>query len=397
MDQRNSAQKRKLGFDERLAYSPGFNWHVGMDNKCSANGGDNLDSTISTQRPKDANFTVSYLVESCGLAPQAAKCLQLGFSDNLEALRLADGSKAVIEIFNHHGFHDYHIARLLLKKPQFFSADPDKELGPKVELLASLGVHPISAAAILLNFPSQHLQDWFIPFVDFLTSVHFSSEEVVEMMVYFCHKAGFDPQSFLGNMTILRKVGMSNSNISYLIRTEYCHINEKFMLFESGGLFEKIVDEVKAMGLNPKICVFVDAILAISTIGIETYKRNSKVFKKWGWSDAKLLKAFIEQPQFLDHKEKKIDEVMDCLLKTLQCPLAFTCSTKKLISRFSVVKFIWEKGLIDVDRYKMSSILEKKEEHLFVERFMIKLKEIVPKLFHLYSQCKTDGKPFYAI
>uniref|UniRef100_A0A7N0TTA5 Uncharacterized protein n=1 Tax=Kalanchoe fedtschenkoi TaxID=63787 RepID=A0A7N0TTA5_KALFE len=354
------------------------------------------DST-ATQEPKDENFTVSYLMESCGLGPEAAKCIHLGFSGKPEAQRFADRWKYVIKLFRHFGFHDYHIARLVLKQLQLFSSAPDKELKPKIELLVSLGAHPTTVAEILLNFPCGHLQDHFLPLVDFLVKMHSNGEELVETVMSFCRTLSFDPQAFLANVAVLREVGMPDNIVLYFMRKEH-HI-----LDENSILFKKIVDEVKIMRIDPQSCDFVDGMLAISAISTETYKQKSRFFKKWGWSDAELLKVLIEHPKFLDVTEKKIDEVMDCFVNTLgfkplcvvQCPLAFTCSRKKLISRFCVAKFLWAKGVINVDSYKMSSFLET-SEHLFLKRFVTKHKENVPELFDLYSLCKEDGKPFYA-
>lgn len=84
---------------------------------------------------KKFSFTVSYLINSCGLSPKlalsASKSVQF---DNRK------GPDVVRNFLRNHGFSDDHISQLVRRRTKLLSANAEKTVVPKLEFLSSVGL-----------------------------------------------------------------------------------------------------------------------------------------------------------------------------------------------------------------------------------------------------------------
>ncbi|XP_077249369.1 uncharacterized protein LOC143888865 [Tasmannia lanceolata] len=120
------------------------------------------------------SFTVSYLINSCGLSKAAA--LSAATKIRLKTTKKADSA---LIFFQNHGFTKSHIINLITKCPSLLLANPDKTLKPKFELFTSLGFSSIDLAELLILYPTllkRSLNDRIIPSVNFLKSREFDRD-----------------------------------------------------------------------------------------------------------------------------------------------------------------------------------------------------------------------------
>ncbi|CAL2224608.1 unnamed protein product [Prunus armeniaca] len=338
------------------------------------------------------NFTVAYLINSCGLSPEDAIS-----SSKWVELQSSQGADSVLALLSNHGLSKTQISKVVRLRPAVLVADPEKTLLPKLEFFSSVVVSRQDLARILCFNPhllARSLENQIIPAYKFLRSL-ISEENVVAVLkrsswIFLENRR----KSVVPNIGLLRELGMPQSCIALLL----AHNTQ--VLMHKHENFAAAVEEVKAMGFDVKKSTFVLALRALCGESNKSiWNRSREIYKRsWGWSDNDVLSAFRKNPQCMTMSEKKIMEVMDFfvnkmgyssgVIATYPLVLCFSLE-KRIIPRCSVVKVLLLKGLIDED-FSLCTVLLP-PPHKFLERFVTRYINQLPILWDVYH-LKLDVK-----
>ncbi|KAM2028524.1 hypothetical protein ACFX16_040136 [Malus domestica] len=330
-------------------------------------------------------FTVSYLINSCGLSPENA--ISASKTIKLQSPERAD---SVLALLGSHGFSQTQISKLVRSRPRFLLADPDQTLLPKLEFFSSIGVSREDVARIVAYSPNLlvlSLRKRTVPTYEFLRSMlsEKNAASVVKRGTWIFlegHSKNVEP-----NIGILRESGMPQSCISLLLARfprELMWKTEKF---------GEVVDVVKQMGFNLEKST---SAVAISTLcghnGKSRWDQNLEAYKRWGWSEDDVLSAFRRFPQCMTKSEKKIAQVMELLVNKMGWPSRMIAKypvimglslEKRIIPRCKVVKVLLLKGLVNIENLSLSFVL-KPVEKKFLKSFVTRYLHQVPQIASVY-------------
>ena len=151
----------------------------------------------------------------------------------------------------------------------------------------------------------------------------------------------------------------------------------------------------------PSMTTFVVALAAKKCLSKKLWDEKVHAFKKWGWSDEDIIRAFRLQPNLMLTLIDKINLVMSFWVNQLgwdslalaKCPLMFCYSLhKRIIPRASVLQFLLMKGL----RKKNASLFAPftYSEDMFLSKFVLKeesdyLLKLYRKKWNLHTQRRT--------
>ncbi|TQE13000.1 hypothetical protein C1H46_001375 [Malus baccata] len=341
---------------------------------------------ITSKIPENQhNFTVDYLIRSCGLSPKAA----ISASKRLE-LQNPERADSVLAFLRDHGFSEIQISKLVRSYPRVLLAYPERTLLPKLEFFSSLGVSKEELAKTLASTPhllSLSLANRIVPTYEFLRSL--ISEKNVVSVIKFRSRIFLEGhcKNVAPNIGLLRELGVSRSCISLML----AQCTQTLMLKPEN--FVKVVDEVRAKGLDLGKATFMFALRSLSGKNSKLiWDRSREVYRSWGWSEDDILFAFRKNPQCMNLSEKKITLAMDFFVNKMgwpsglliKCPAALCLSLEnRIIPRCSVVKVLLLKGLIN-ENFSLSYVLLPVEKQ-FLERFVTRYLDQVPQLLSLYQ------------
>ena len=348
------------------------------------------ESKHQQQQQEKHSFTVSYLINSCGLSSKSAilasQKVQLGNPDRPDS---------VLSLLKAHGFTNTQIAKLVRTHPMLLLSDPGKTLLPKIEFfLSKVGVSSSDLTRILTLSPLllvRSLENHLIPCYNFLKSVLVVDEKVITTLKRSQLSFLFDvTNNMVPNIALLREFGVPESAISFLVT------NFPGTAFIKHAKFVKAVHEVKEMGFDPLKLVFVLAIQVILKMKKPMWESKLEVYKRWGWSKDVALLAFRRYPNCVLLSEEKITKTMDFLVHKMGRPSADIAKNpsvlglsleKRIIPRCSVVQVLLAKDLIK-NKFSSATLLLPSEK-CFLEKFVIKFQANVPQLLDVY-QGKMD-------
>ncbi|XP_010545033.1 PREDICTED: transcription termination factor MTERF8, chloroplastic [Tarenaya hassleriana] len=331
------------------------------------------------------SFTISYLVDSCGLSPEhatvAAQKLHLDSPDRPDA---------VLALLRDHGFSRAQISSLVKKRPLLLLASVESVLLPKIRFLLSIGISEPALARALCSNPTiltRSLTNQIIPSYNFLKSVLLSDEKIVAALrrTTWIFLADHN-KSLVPNIDFLSEMGVPEKCVKLLVT----HFPEAVM--QRNEYFRRIAEQAKEMGFDPKKSTFVLAIHTLSgKANQSTWEKCFEVYKRWGWSEDDIMRAFKKHPHCMMLSERKINRSMEYLVKEMgweprrivQCPLVlFFSLEKRIIPRCSVIRVLVSKGLVNED-WSLASVLAPVED-VFLDKFVTKYAEQVPELMLVY-------------
>ncbi|KAM5552718.1 transcription termination factor MTEF18, mitochondrial [Rosa sericea] len=345
-----------------------------------------LHRPISSEISKQANFTVTYLINSCGLSPEDAK-----LAASKVELQSQEGADSVLALLSSHGLSETQISKLVKSHPRVLLADPEKTLSPKLEFFSSVGLSRVDLARVLSFNPhllSRSLENQIVPSYNFLRNM-ISKENVVAVlkrrswMFLENHSRNVMP-----NIEALRELGMPRACISLLLA------HDTQVLMHNHDELVQLVNEVRGMGFDLKKSTFVVALRALCGKSSRAiWNRNREIYKRsWGWSDDDVVSAFRKSPQCMILSEKKIMQTMDFLVNkmgwsasmipTYPVILCFSLENR-IIPRCSVVKVLMKKGLVDENVSLAYAVLPAEKQ--FLERFVTRYLSQVPNLLSVYE------------
>ncbi|XP_022758056.1 transcription termination factor MTERF8, chloroplastic-like [Durio zibethinus] len=335
---------------------------------------------------KQHTFTVTYLINSCGLSSESA----ISASEKVH-FQSPEKPDLVLALLRNYGFSRTQISNLIRKRPVLLVANPENILLPKLEFFLSMGLSRSDLARTLSSDPTlltRSLENQIVPTYKYLKSVLLSNEKIVSALkrttwIFLEDRS----KNLMPNIAFLRKLGVPQKFVSLLLT----HFPEA--VTQKHEDFCRIVGEVKEMGFEPRKCTFVLAVHALSGKGNKSlWEKCFEVYKRWGWSKDDILTAFRKHPHSMMLSEKKIMMTMDYFVNKMGCPsraiaqfpvILFFSLEKRIIPRCSVFQILLSKGLIKED-LSLTTVLLPVEKR-FLERFVIKYQEKVPELLSVYQ------------
>ncbi|KAL6210472.1 hypothetical protein ACLB2K_015704 [Fragaria x ananassa] len=310
-----------------------------------------------------AECTVSYLVNSCGLSPESAALVS--HKVKLRSLDIPNSALALLKLYE---FSDAQISEVVRRRPLILVADAKKTILPKLEFLCSVGISRLDLARTLCYNPwilRGSLENHIVPTCSFLKSLGLSDDNVVYLLKHNSFIfSEYLSKSFIPNVELVRKLCMPQSCFARLI-TVYAKI-----MMRKPELFSQLVHQVSEMGFDPKKFNFVYAIAALS-MKETTWKRCREAYMRWGWSEDHVLSAFRMYPQCMALSEKKLMGTMDFLVNKMGWQsravakyshvLCYSLE-KRIIPRFSVVRVLVLKGLIEEKRLSLATVISPLEK-----------------------------------
>ncbi|CAG7881262.1 unnamed protein product [Brassica rapa] len=365
--------------------------------------------------PKDEqqrlSFTISYLVDSCGLSPDhatiAARKLSLdspeghhllyppSYISNLRDVPSPERPNTVLNLLRDHGFSTSQISSLVKKRPVLLLANAESVLLPKLRFFLSIGVSKSLLARTLASDPTiltRSLLNQLIPSYNFLKSVLDADDKIVAALRRTTWIFLEDhTKNLVPNINHMSETGVPGKCIQLLLT----HFPEAVM--QKSHEFREITKQAKGMGFNPQKTTFVLAIHALSGKGNRSiWDKCFEVYQRWGWSEEDIMCAFKKHPHCMMLSERKINRTMEFLVEEMKmaprsiagCPVVlFFSLDKRIIPRCSVVKVLVSKGMVKED-WSLTSLLVPVEK-VFLEKLVIKYQEELPELMDVYRGYTT--------
>ncbi|XP_019180187.1 PREDICTED: transcription termination factor MTERF15, mitochondrial-like [Ipomoea nil] len=332
------------------------------------------------------SFTVSYLVNKCRFTPERALS-----ASNYMKIEEAGKPDAVLLFLKNQGFTKSQISNIVKRFPPVLVCDPQKTLLPKIEFFKSSGFTLEQLTAILNGSPStfkRSLENQVVPTFNFLNNFIGSTEKIVNVARRCTHIFGVDVEASIGpNIQLLKDVGVPESKIIKLL----IHQPRAFVIDKEK--FRDIVEEVQGMGFNPLRYKFLLAVHAFRAMSKETWEKKMEAYKKCGFSEAEIFKAFEKNPWCIMVSTGKILAMIDLLFNKmgfersvfLNRPVIISLSLeKRVIPRCLVYQDLLAKGLIN-EGFRLANMLEASEKK-FLEKYIACHEKEAPHLLKLYTE-----------
>ncbi|MED6179765.1 hypothetical protein PIB30_003980 [Stylosanthes scabra] len=339
-----------------------------------------------THRRKDSNFTISYLIATCGFSPETAA--QLSQKVHFQS---PEKPNAVLALLRKYGFSETQISKYIQKRPMLLITNANKIILPKLKFLSSIGISREDLRKLVIEnhgLLARSLEKCLIPRYEVLKSVVRNEREVVcslkrgAMAFALCDVI----KNVVPNTQVLRDLGVPQSSISMLVMF---HPSEAFM---THAKFVEGVKLAKEMGFDPIKSNFISAVHVLLHTDSEKMERKMKSLEKWGWSKEVSLKSFRKFPTFMSYSPERISRAMRFLVEDMgwtaediaRFPTTLGYSLeKRVIPRCHVIKVLKSKGLVK-DQLCLPTFMCAKEEE-FLEYYVTKYQEQVPLLSKVYQ------------
>ncbi|CAJ1964354.1 unnamed protein product [Sphenostylis stenocarpa] len=336
--------------------------------------------------PKGDTFTVPYLINSSGISPTLARELS-----NKVNLKTPDGPDAVMGVLNNYGFSKIQVAKLVEKHPLVLVAKAENTLLPKLEFLRSIGVSNTDMPKILIaNYTIllRSLEKFLIPRFEILRCVLRGDGEVVRALknTPFGFTCGDTVNDLVPNIELLKQCGVPQASVSYLM------MHAGVLAYWEHSKFVETVNTAKEFGFNPLRLNFIVGIEMLLTKSKATWESRFEIYERWGWDREIALQAFRKFPGVVKLSEETFTKKMSFLVKEMgysskgiaEYPLVLVYNLeKRIIPRFSVIKILKSKGL--VEKNVQFSLIVCITEEIFLERFAVNFQKVLPQLAHVYN------------
>ncbi|KAF3521388.1 hypothetical protein F2Q69_00051023 [Brassica cretica] len=288
---------------------------------------------------KGKNFTVSYLVDSLSLTKKLAESIskKVTFDDKCHP-------DSVLNLFRSHGFTDSQISAIITDYPLLLTADAEKSIGPKLQLLKSRGASTSELTETISKVPRILSKDRSLTvYYDFV-------KEVIEADSKFgtlCLPKRGKQENKIRNISALRELGMPQRMLFPLLISNRPHICGKERFRES---LKKVVE----MGFDPTTPRFLEALRIVMGMNNETVQEKVNVYKRLGFTAEDILVMFKRFPIFLALSEENIlnsvetflglgfsrDEIA-MMVKRLPASIGYSGETVKKKTEFVVKEMSW--------------------------------------------------------
>ncbi|KAL5710885.1 hypothetical protein ACHQM5_021396 [Ranunculus cassubicifolius] len=339
-------------------------------------------STTTNQK----SLTVSYLIGSCGFPEDKAIAIS-------KKVQFDSSSKpdSVISLLKNYGLPTSYISNLVTRYPRVLVSDADKIIKPKIEHLKSLGfcgpnlVKVLSFNLFVLN---SSLENRIIPNIVYLKSFVTTDSNMATLLSRSSWILKLNVEKLMApNIALLRANGVPDSYIEKIV------VQKPIALMRGPDQFKEIVEEIKKMKFNPLLFSFAKGIVVLTQLSKSSWEAKFSIYRKYGWSKEVFYMAFRSQPKLMEASAKKIEDTLEFLVNKMgydplliaEYPTIITFSLdKRIIPRCLVFELLVSEGLIGKE-YNISSILTAYNEKDFVEKFVTKFQDKIPKVLDVYQ------------
>ncbi|KAK7264601.1 hypothetical protein RJT34_32210 [Clitoria ternatea] len=338
-------------------------------------------TATDTGTSKEQSFTVNYLINNLGFYPDSA----LSASKYIR-LKNSEQPDSVAAFFRNYGFSDSQLNVVFQKLPAVLLSNPTKTLSPKLHFLLSKGASTSQLIRIVSTNPiflRRSLQNRSIPNFNLLKGFLQSDERTVLSIQRNPFLICSD--TLQHQINFLLDAGFRKPGIVMLLHQWpsllNCHID----------CLRNKVGEVRKLGFDPSKSNFVPAMYA-KELFKTTQDKKVELYKRWGWTDDAISKAFVKHPFCMLVSEQKIEEVFEFFVNHIgweplalaRYPVFFSLSLRKRsIPRASVLQFLLSRDLIRSAKSKRPYVLT---ENMFLQNYVTKFKDEAPQLLKLYEE-----------
>ncbi|KAG8655442.1 hypothetical protein MANES_04G038700v8 [Manihot esculenta] len=342
-------------------------------------------SSIKSSNLNDRSFTVSYLVNSCGLTLNSAQTIS-----KRVCLKTPEGPESVLRLLREHAFTNSQISSVVKMKPIVLLLHSERTLLPKLEFLYSIGVSREELPIIVSKNPEllcRSIERYLSPHYHILKSVLVCDEKVIKSMKRWL-KASIvlSKNDFFANLSLLRGLRIPQSSISVLVIYHPMIMCLKALHFAEG------VKKIIKTGFDPSEVKFVKALNILLGMTQKTWDHKMEAFKRWGFSEEEIWSIFRKSPSAMAISETNLMRKMNFFVCKMgwqpaavgRVPVVLAYGLEsRIMPRCSVVRVLLLKGLIK-DDIPIPSILTSCEKS-FLQRFVNKYQDQVPQLLDIFQ------------
>lgn len=330
---------------------------------------------------KRGSFTESYLMNSCGLSQKLA----VSVSKKVQ-FDTRERPDSVLNLLKRHGFSKTHISELVKKRPKLLLANAEKNLVPKLEFFASIGISGTGLAHMVCMSPvvlERSIEGSLMPCYHIIKSLLVLDDNKLSRMfanIQWVRLAKM--RNIAPNISVLRALGVPEASISHWMS------HRPFLLSLESDKFKENVKKATSMGVPPSYASFMKVLYVIIRVHEPEWAQKMELYKNWGWTEDDFLLAFRKNPQFMELTVKNFSSKMDFLVNKMGwhpadvagSSIALNYSLEKyIIPRCLVIRVLLLKGLISKGEFSLGTLVRKPKQY-FLDRLVIKYQEQVPEL-----------------
>ncbi|TVU11347.1 hypothetical protein EJB05_44929, partial [Eragrostis curvula] len=352
-----------------------------------------LSSTATTapSAPPPRSFAVEdYLVSRCGLTPAQA----LKAAKKIPHLSSRSNPDAVLAFLGGTlGVPAADIAAAVVTDPRFLSADVERTMVPRISDLYNLGLSRDEVARLVPFGPCFFHSTFLGRNLEFWLNELGSFDKLLRAVRMNSALLNIDPDKATEpNMALLRQCGLNASDLlaSNIYAPRLFTMNPERL--------REAVERVEELGVQRGARMFPRALVLISLRSKEAYARRVRFLQKFGFSHDEVREILRKAPFVLSLSDQKIQGNVVFLMKDVGLDVPYIARRpvlllysveRRLLPRHWLLKSLKEKGLLifEFDFYGIAS----KGEKLFLEKFVLPYKDLVPGLAEDYAS-KCSGR-----
>ncbi|XP_059638869.1 uncharacterized protein LOC132281155 [Cornus florida] len=253
------------------------------------------------------------------------------------------------------------ISSLIMKRPNTFLLNAQKNFKPKLEYFKSLGFSEEEIAQILssCSILDRSLENQIIPAIQVIKSIVGTNKDVLKA------------------------------------------IKSWFLVVKSDRLSE-VVSEVEKMGLDPTNKRFMSAIHSMALMSKSLWEQKLGVYSSFGLSKDDIIATFKLEPLYMNSSKEKIRKSMSFFVHQLKLKpkviskhptLLLFSLEKRIVPRCAVLQLLMSKNLIKGDLSLISAL--KMIEKMFMVKFVSKYQNVIPEVIEArQGNIQFQGFPF---
>ncbi|KAL5708107.1 hypothetical protein ACHQM5_018938 [Ranunculus cassubicifolius] len=331
--------------------------------------------------PKNNSFTISYLINTCGLSH--VKAISASKYLNFESPTNPD---SVLTLFRNNGFSDSQMSKIIAGCPQLLLSSVDKSLKPKFEFFSSVGFSGADIAEIVCSSPNLlavSVEKNLIPFFNLVKNIVGTDAKVITV---FKRSRGHVSRIkvLASNVALLRDHNVPGANIAKLL------VSHPQSLLTNASRFSEMVEEVEKMKFDPSEYRFL-AAMQVFSMSRSSLEAKFDVYRSWGWSLDEVQYAFRMHPHCMFLSEKNIMSKMDYFVNKFgytpssiaKQPSTLLYSSERIVLRCSAIQILITNGKLE-KAPSLGSILVRTED-IFFKTYISKFEKEVPELMSMYQ------------
>ncbi|MQL86420.1 hypothetical protein Taro_018957 [Colocasia esculenta] len=340
----------------------------------------------------EPHFLVGYLVESCGFSKSKAAEVSKPI---LGRIKSAENPAAVISFLRGQGFTKDRIRRFVSGEPSVLCSSVSEALEPKIRALKDAGFSGSDIPTLFSTKPQAFRVSDLGAKVRFWAALFNSKEKLLKALLkhpYILHSS-LD-EKMKPNVSLLSECVGSEHRVAKIIS------KRPQLLSAKTDSLREVVRRVERLGISRGSGLFDKALYLLYENSIEAFDAKFELLKSFGWSESEFLSAIQKNPNFLGSSKKKIQFIMEFLLKEAGCEPSYAATHPNILT-FSLEgrmkprhRFLTKLALDGLsgerdDIYNVTNMTEK----CFLKRYVLRHGEKALELYRSFLAACTREKP----